>query len=144
MLAAHAQAFSCTVDAEDRPFIQSNMSRPRKIMLKSAYEPATPDDGARIFVDRLWPRGVTKERLAASYWAKDISPSNELRKWYGHEPSKWEEFQARYTKELDDNRVGIDALLSHMGTGPVTFVFSSKERHLNNAVVLREYVSRLR
>lgn len=141
---ARTQAPSCAVDVEERLYIQSNMSRPLKIMLKSAYEPATPDDGTRIFVDRLWPRGVTKERLAASYWAKDISPSNELRKWYGHEPAKWDEFQARYTKELDDNRAGIDALVSHMGTGPVTFVFSSKERHLNNAVVLRDYVDRRR
>lgn len=120
------------------------MGEPMKIRLKSAYEPTTPDDGTRIFVDRIWPRGMTKERLAVSYWAKDISPSNELRKWYGHDPAKWEDFQARYTRELDDNRAGVDALLGHMGAGPVTFIFSSKERHLNNAVVLSDYVSRLR
>ncbi len=111
------------------------------IKLKWVYDPGTGDDGQRILVDRLWPRGVTKERLDIVYWAKDIAPSNELRKWYGHDPAKWEEFRARYTAELRANPEGIRDLLAHLESGHVSFLYSSKEHQINNAVVLREYVS---
>lgn len=110
------------------------------IKLKSAYEPAAEDDGLRILVDRLWPRGISKERLGAEYWAKDIAPSNELRKWYAHDPEKWDEFRERYAAELDANPDGVQVLRSHLKAPVVTFVYSSKEHHLNNAVALRDYL----
>lgn len=113
------------------------------IKLKWVYEPASTEDGRRILVDRLWPRGMTKERLAIAYWAKSVSPSNELRKWYGHDPDKWEEFRARYFSELQSNPDGVRDLLAHLGSGTVTFLYSSKEHRINNAVALRDYVQPL-
>ncbi|WP_420475093.1 DUF488 domain-containing protein [Noviherbaspirillum sp. ST9] len=110
------------------------------IKLKWVYEPASPEDGRRILVDRLWPRGMTKERLDIAYWAKSVSPSNDLRKWYGHDPERWEEFRDRYYSELHENPDGLRDLLSHLDSGTVTFLYSSKEHQINNAVALREYV----
>jgi uncharacterized protein YeaO (DUF488 family) len=108
-----------------------------RIQIKRVYDAPTPDDGKRILVDRLWPRGLTKEKAKIEYWAKDISPSNELRKWYGHEPGKWEEFKKRYFAELGGNKAAVEKLLEQMGKGPVTFVYSSTERSLNNAQALK-------
>ena len=110
------------------------------IQVKRIYEAASPSDGTRILVDRLWPRGISKEAANIAYWAKEIAPSAELRKWYQHDPAKWDEFRARYFAELDCNPNGISELRSHMGDGTVTFVFSSKETVLNNAYALREYL----
>lgn len=112
------------------------------IKLKWVYEPAEAADGKRILVDRLWPRGMTKERLGIVYWAKNVSPSNELRKWYGHDPDKWEEFRARYERELDENAAAVQELRTHLGSGIVTFLYSSKEHRINNAVALRDYLRR--
>jgi uncharacterized protein YeaO (DUF488 family) len=111
-----------------------------RIQIKRVYDAPTPDDGRRILVDRLWPRGLTKEKAKIEYWAKDISPSNELRKWYGHEPGKWGEFKKRYFAELGRNKVAVDELLEQMGKGPVTFVYSSTERTINNAEALKIYL----
>jgi uncharacterized protein YeaO (DUF488 family) len=111
-----------------------------RVQIKRVYDPPTPADGRRILVDRLWPRGLTKEKAKIEYWAKDLSPSNELRKWYGHEPGKWEEFKKRYFAELGENKVAVDELLEQMGKGPVTFVYSSTERSLNNAQALKIYL----
>jgi uncharacterized protein YeaO (DUF488 family) len=111
-----------------------------RIQIKRVYDAPTPDDGRRILVDRLWPRGLTKEKAKIEYWAKDISPSNELRKWYGHEPGKWGEFKKRYFAELGRNKVAVDDLLEQMGKGPVTFVYSSTERTINNAEALKIYL----
>ena len=111
-----------------------------RIKLKWVYEPASPEDGQRILVDRLWPRGMTKERLNIVYWAKGVSPSNDLRKWYGHDPECWDEFRDRYYAELQANPEGLRDLLEHIGSGLVTFLYSSKERRMNNAVALRDYV----
>jgi len=108
-----------------------------RVQIKRVYDAPTPDDGRRILVDRLWPRGLTKEKAKIEYWAKDISPSNELRKWYGHEPGKWEEFKKRYFAELGENKAAVDELLEQMGKGPVTFVYSSTERTFNNAEALK-------
>lgn len=83
----------------------------RKIKVKRAYEPAAEDDGARILVDRFWPCGISKEELRIDYWAKDVAPSNELRKWYGHDPEKWEEFRERYFAELRANPDGVRELI---------------------------------
>lgn len=110
------------------------------IKLKWVYDPASPEDGKRILVDRLWPRGMTKERLDIAYWAKSVSPSNDLRKWYGHDPERWDEFRDRYYSELHENSEGLRDLLSHLESGVVTFLYSSKEHRINNAVALRDYV----
>jgi uncharacterized protein YeaO (DUF488 family) len=112
------------------------------ILVKRVYDDPAPADGKRILVDRLWPRGLTKEKAKIDYWAKDISPSNELRKWYGHEPAKWDEFRKRYFAELRANTAGVDALIQAMGKGGVTFVYSSTEQAINNAVALKLYLER--
>jgi uncharacterized protein YeaO (DUF488 family) len=111
-----------------------------RVQIKRVYDAPTPDDGRRILVDRLWPRGLTKEKAKIDYWGKDISPSNELRKWYGHEPGKWEEFKKRYFAELGENKVAVEELLKQMGKGPVTFVYSSTESTINNAEALKIYL----
>ncbi len=112
------------------------------IRMKRVYEVPEATDGKRILVDRLWPRGLTKEKAALDFWAKEISPSNELRKWYGHDPAKWDEFRARYFAELDGVPEGVRQLREAMGTGTVTFLYSSKEPTINNAAALKEYVER--
>jgi uncharacterized protein YeaO (DUF488 family) len=113
-----------------------------KIGIKRVYDEPAPGDGKRILVDRLWPRGLTKEKAKIDYWAKDISPSNELRKWYGHEPAKWDEFRKRYFAELGKNAVAVEALTEAMGKDPVSFVYSSTERTINNAEALKLYLER--
>lgn len=112
------------------------------IRIKRVYDAPGPEDGRRILVDRLWPRGLTKEKAKIDYWAKDISPSNELRKWYGHEPAKWDEFRKRYFAELNRNAAGVEALREAMGKGPVSFVYSSAELTINNAEALKLYLGR--
>ncbi len=110
------------------------------IRTKRVYEDAQTGDGTRILVDRLWPRGVSKQRAAVAYWAKDLAPSDELRKWYGHDHAKWPEFRARYYAELDRNPAALDALRRHMNTDTVTLVYSSRESELNNATALKTYL----
>jgi uncharacterized protein YeaO (DUF488 family) len=111
-----------------------------RIRIKRVYDAPDAGDGQRILVDRLWPRGLTKEKAKINYWAKDIAPSNELRKWYGHEPGKWEEFKKRYFAELGGSKTAVDDLLEQMGEGPVTFVYSSTERVINNAEALKTFL----
>jgi len=110
------------------------------IRIKRVYDPRDAGDGRRILVDRLWPRGLSKENARLYYWAREISPSDALRQWYGHDPDKWPEFKSKYFAELDANPDGFAELLRQMGEGTVTFLFSSKEPRLNNAFALREYV----
>ncbi len=110
-----------------------------RIRIKRIYDEATQADGTRILVDRLWPRGIKKEAARIVFWAKDVAPSNELRRWYNHEPPKWSEFKNRYFAELDANPQGVAALRAHLSE-EVTFLFSSKELKLNNAEALREYL----
>ena len=110
------------------------------IHVKRIYEPASPDDGRRILIDRLWPRGLSKDRAGVDVWAKEIAPSTELRRWYRHEAEKWPEFRRRYYAELDANPEGVSALLAHIETGDVTLLFSSREELLNNAFALKEYL----
>ncbi len=107
------------------------------VKLKRAYEPAAADDGTRILVDRLWPRGVSKEHAALDQWMKDIAPSAELRKWFGHDPARWEEFGRRYTGELYGNAELLDQLRSLARQGPVTLVYSAHDEVHNDAIVLR-------
>ena len=111
-----------------------------KLRTKRIYEDPAKSDGRRILVDRLWPRGVSKEKAKIEYWAKEISPSNERRRWYQHDPDKWSEFRRRYFKELDQNPDGVAELRERLGKGTVTLVFSSKETKLNNASALVEYL----
>jgi uncharacterized protein YeaO (DUF488 family) len=114
-----------------------------KIKIKRVYETSDESDGTRILVDRLWPRGLSKEKARIDFWAKDISPSTELRQWYKHDPDKWHEFKDKYFNELNNNLKGVKELLQYVNERNVTFVYSSKEQHLNNAVALKEYVESL-
>jgi uncharacterized protein YeaO (DUF488 family) len=110
----------------------------RNVKLKRAYEPAAPGDGTRILVDRLWPRGVSKSRLAVDEWLKDVAPSSGLRKWFGHEPARWTEFRARYAKEVRSNAGPFDRLRDLAREGPITLVYSAHDERRNDAVVLRD------
>jgi len=110
------------------------------VKLKRAYEPPTADDGTRILIDRLWPRGVTKERAAIDQWMKDISPSTELRKWFGHDPARWDEFRRRYAKEVHQHAELLDQLRSLAREGPITLVYSARDEKHNDAIELRELI----
>jgi uncharacterized protein YeaO (DUF488 family) len=112
------------------------------IKIKRIYEPPAGDDGFRILVDRLWPRGLSKGKAKVDLWLKEISPSNELRKWYGHDPEKWAEFKKRYFKEIEDQEEGFDLIIKKAKGEIVTFLFSSQEEKLNNAAALKEFVER--
>lgn len=110
------------------------------IALKRAYERARADDGQRFLVERLWPRGVKKAALRISGWLKDVAPSTELRKWFSHDPAKWDEFRRRYFAELDAHRDALQPLLDAAREGKVTLVSSSHDQEHNNAVALKEYL----
>ncbi|GJL94463.1 MAG: hypothetical protein DHS20C05_08680 [Hyphococcus sp.] len=112
------------------------------IKLKRAYEAPAKSDGKRILVERLWPRGVKKEEAALDDWFKDIAPSPALRKWYGHEPEKWPEFQKRYRKELAANSEEVERLRALCVKGIVTFIYAAKDEERNSAVVLRAYLEK--
>ncbi len=116
--------------------------RKATIRLKRAYEPPTEEDGNRILVERLWPRGISKEDAAIDHWPKEIAPSTELRKWFGHDPDRWEEFRKRYWAELDQKGDLLDDLRQKLKEGPVTFVFAAKDEEHNSAVALKEYLER--
>jgi uncharacterized protein YeaO (DUF488 family) len=111
-----------------------------KLRAKRIYAKPAPSDGRRILVDRLWPRGVSKESAQIDLWAKSVAPSNELRKWYQHDPTKWREFRDRYFTELDANSEGVAELRAHLHGCDATLLFGSKEERLNNASALREYL----
>ena len=110
----------------------------RAVHLKRVYEPPGEEDGKRILVDRLWPRGLTKEKAAVDLWLKDVAPSTELRKWYGHDPERWTEFRKRYRAELKKNPAAVAALKREAKDGPVTLLYGAKDEGHNEAVVLRE------
>ncbi|MGN6286670.1 MAG: DUF488 domain-containing protein [Afipia sp.] len=107
------------------------------IRLKRAYEPADAGDGVRLLVDRLWPRGVSKERAALDDWLKDIAPSTELRQWFGHDPDRWPEFQRRYRAELREHAEELNRIRAMARTHTVTLVYSAHDEEHNDAVVLR-------
>lgn len=117
------------------------MSRTRSsldIRIKRAYEPASPGDGTRILVDRLWPRGVKKADARIAQWFKEVAPSNELRKWFGHDPARWEEFRRRYESELATKRDLLGQLRELAKRAPLTLVYSAHDEAHNQAIVLRE------
>ncbi len=118
-------------------------TRKPALRVKRAYTPPAASDGRRILVDRLWPRGLTKAQARIDYWAREISPSNALRKWYDHDTEKWDEFRRRYFAELDTNPGGLEVLREHLGV-PATLLFGSREEKLNNAVALAEYLAKPR
>jgi len=114
-----------------------------EIAIKRVYEKPARQDGVRILVDRLWPRGLTKEKARIDFWPKSLSPSTGLRLWYGHDPARWNEFKSRYFAELDKNPEIVREILTRSRRGRVTFLFSSREERLNNAVALKEYLEAL-
>ena len=108
---------------------------------KRVYLPADETDGNRVLVDRLWPRGLSKEKLGNVAWIKDVAPSDALRKWFGHEPAKWDAFRKRYCAELDANPEGVTALRGALvAKGRNTLLFGTREEEHNNAVALCEYL----
>lgn len=112
------------------------------IAVKRAYEAPDQGDGQRILVDRLWPRGLTREAAHVDEWRRDLAPSNDLRKWFGHEPDKWGEFKARYRRELAEAGRDNDLrdLAARAGKVKLTFVYGAKDQERNNAVALREFI----
>ena len=113
-----------------------------KLRTRRVYEEPGPGDGTRVLIDRLWPRGLSKERARIDWWAKALAPSTELRRWYGHDPAKWDTFRERYFAELDALPDDVAELRERIGRGPATLVFSSREERLNNASALVEYLER--
>ena len=110
----------------------------RNIRLKRAYAPADPEDGARILVDRLWPRALAKADAALDGWMKDIAPSTALRQWFAHDPARWDAFRERYAEELRAHADLLEQLRERARHGPVTLVYSARDEAHNDAVVLRE------
>jgi uncharacterized protein YeaO (DUF488 family) len=118
----------------------SGTGRRGTILVKRVYEPPAGTDGIRVFVERLWPRGVSKESAHFDLWLKEISPSPELRKWYAHDPEKWEEFQERYRGELERNPEAVGRLLGLLDRGPVTLIYAARDEERNSAVLLKAFL----
>ncbi len=109
-----------------------------QVRIKRVYEEPDAHDGLRVLVDRLWPRGLSKSQAKVDLWLREIAPSTELRKWFGHDPAKWTEFQRRYCAELQRNSEQVRLLRQELHKGPVTLLFGAKDVHHNEAVVLEE------
>ena len=112
------------------------------VRLKRAYEPAASGDGYRVLIDRLWPRGVSRERAKLDAWEKELAPSTKLRRWFGHDPGRFEEFRRRYIDELRSQRLRLTALRRRARQGAVTLVYSAHDREHNDALVLAEVLRR--
>ena len=110
------------------------------ITLKRAYDPISRSDGRRILVERLWPRGLSKAKLRIDSWLKEVGPSTELRKWFGHDPLKWDTFRRRYAKELDSRKDAWNPIVTSARRGRVTLIYSSHDTEHNNAVALQQYL----
>ena len=113
-----------------------------KLKLKRVYEAPLKDDGTRILVDRLWPRGLTKEKAKVDLWLKEIAPSTELRKWFGHDPKKWGNFRERYQTELKHHTDQLKLLKSKVKEGTVTLIYGARDQEHNEALVLKEFLQR--
>ena len=111
------------------------------IQLKRVYEEPAKSDGTRILVDRLWPRGLTKEKARVDLWLKEVAPSNDLRKWFNHDPTKWAEFRARYKSELRHNRTQLTLLKQAVAKGPATLLYGAKDTEHNEAIVLQDLLN---
>jgi uncharacterized protein YeaO (DUF488 family) len=112
------------------------------IRVKRAYSPAATDDGARYLVDRLWPRGIKKEDLPLDGWLKEAAPSDDLRKWFGHDPARWQEFQSRYFSELDSKPEALRPIWEAVRLRNVTLLYSARDEEHNNAVALKAYLEK--
>jgi uncharacterized protein YeaO (DUF488 family) len=128
---------SACVNGKGLPFRLFGSSRHDTIRQR-AYEPVSPDDGVRILIDRLWPRGISKDKAALDDWMKDLAPSAELRKWFGHDPERWTEFRQRYTAELRQQAAALDHVRTLAKSRTVTLVYSAHDEEHCNAVVLKD------
>jgi uncharacterized protein YeaO (DUF488 family) len=108
------------------------------VRLRRAYDPPAPADGGRVLVDRLWPRGVSREQLRVDAWLRDLGPSDALRRWFGHDPARWEEFRRRYRRELAAKRALLDELAGYARGGTLTLVYGARDPEHNQAVVIKE------
>lgn len=108
------------------------------VRLRRSYDTPSEEDGARFLIDRLWPRGLKRESLQLAAWLREVAPSDSLRRWFGHEPARWEEFRTRYRTELDANPEALNPLIAALKHGPVTLVFSARDTSHNHALVLRD------
>lgn len=115
-----------------------------RVWIRRAYEPPTHNDGYRVLVDRVWPRGVSKADIEIDEWAKEIAPSDGLRKWFGHDPERWDEFRRRYRDELDGADELLDGLVGRTRSGRITLVYGAHDEQHNQAVVLRELIDERR
>lgn len=109
-----------------------------KLTIKRVYDEPNANDGTRILIDRLWPRGLSKEKARVDLWLKEIAPSTELRKWFAHDPAKWKEFKTRYHAELKHNSEHLAVLKQAIAKGPVTLLYGAKDEQHNDAIVLQE------
>lgn len=119
------------------------MKRARCIALARVHDDLADLHGARLLVDRVWPRGIRRDGLHLDAWIREVAPSTELRKWFGHDPARWDEFQKRYLAELEDNPDAVARSLEWCHKGPIVLLFAAKDRECNQAVVLREHLSAL-
>jgi uncharacterized protein YeaO (DUF488 family) len=113
-----------------------------EIRAKRAYAPPAEGDGTRVLIDRLWPRGVTRAAAAIDHWFRELAPSTELRKWFGHDPARWDEFRRRYTAELTQHEEQLDQLLRIAAQGPLTLIYGARDEHHNDAAVLQGVLAR--
>jgi uncharacterized protein YeaO (DUF488 family) len=114
-----------------------------KVYIKRAYDPPAPEDGARILVDRLWPRGLKRDAAKLDLWLKEVAPTDELRRWFGHNPERWPEFKKRYRAELAKNKAAVKTLREQATGGkPLTLIYAAKDPLHNNAVVLKTLLDR--
>jgi uncharacterized protein YeaO (DUF488 family) len=111
------------------------------IRIKRAYEEPDGEDGTRILVDRLWPRGLTKQKACVDLWLKDVAPSTELRKWFAHDPAKWAKFRSRYLEELKRNKEELSRLRREAAKGTITLVYGAKDQQHNEAVILQRLLT---
>ncbi|WP_370897913.1 DUF488 domain-containing protein [Chryseobacterium gossypii] len=111
-----------------------------EILLKRVYNASAPEDGYRVLVDRLWPRGLAREDADIDEWNKDLAPSNELRKWFHHDPELWDDFSEKYRKELHDNNLGKEFLKRHEDQDTITLVYAAKDEKHCHAIILKEYL----
>lgn len=114
-----------------------------RIQIKRVYAEPAKGDGLRVLVDRIWPRGMTKEKAQVDEWEKELAPTAALRKWFGHDPAKWEEFQKRYLAELEDNPAVHSFLADHKAKSVLTLLYGAKDEEHNQAVVLKRYFEKL-
>ena len=123
--------------------VEDKRTRKPALQVKRVYDPPSTEDGVRVLVDRLWPRGLTKTTAAVDLWLKDISPSVDLRRWFNHDPSRWTEFTRRYAEELEAKKPAVDALAGAVRRGRVTLLFGARDPQHNNATALFSYLNRV-